>query len=400
MTAIREWISPTMERMMRDTMVATRHPIQRGARSIAGVCSLALGVMYGLTGCADNKPTAPSLRAPSATLSLLSASPMNAIMAVGDSFQVTISAQAIDGSPLTTFDSVRYVLNSIVDTARIRVSPTGMITGLTSSTSTPVLLNVYAYKGGVGAADQIVIQVTETAIAGATMSIQPVAPDTARVTIGNYKQIVPVIQNGSGASVSDVQMRLYTNVDDATRVSCFPAYFPNQSAAFSISSAVLQQKLQACTTASYPNYIQGQAPGTAWIHAKALVYGATLEDSVLYTVSNVTMAYVGVQNQNLHVLCFSCNVTIAPGGSVAFENALSTGLAMGMAVTFDDPASATVADPPSTSGGSTGNVSALQPRDLSTRTFLVPGTYGYTIQLSNAPPPFTNSSFRGSIVVQ
>jgi len=362
--------------------------------------AIAFGGTLSVTGCADNSPTVPSPRAPSATLGLITASPMNAILAVGDSFAVSVAGHAVDGSPLTGFDSVRYVLNSIVDTLRVRVSPTGMITGRASSESNPVFLNVFAYKDGVGAFDQVVIQVTPTALSGVTLSIQPVPPDTARLTIGKTKQILPIISDGAGHSVANPQLRLFTNADDAKRVSCYGSYFPNSSAPLTVTSAQLQLQMNGCTSASYPNYIQAMAPGTAWIHAKALVYGTMLEDSVLYMLTNVTQTFIGVQNHNLNVTCFACNVTVAPGGRVYFYNALSSGLGMGMAVTFDDPSAALADNPPATIGGSAGNVTAVLPGQYSTRIFSTPGTYGFTLVLSNAPPPFTNGTYRGQLVVQ
>jgi len=211
--------------------------------------------------------------------------------------------------------------------------------------------------------------------------------------VGNNQQVNPIIENSGGQSVSNPQLRLFTNADDASRVSCYPIYFPGTSTPFSVTQVQLQIQLNGCTTASYPNIFQGVASGTAWIHAQALVYGVMLEDSVLYTVTNVTYAYVYVYNTNLNVLCGGCQVTIAPGGSVVFTNYVSTGLSMGMAVTFDNPEAATAGD-------ADGNVEPIQPGASSVRTFLTPGTYGFTIQMSDAPPPFTNSTYRGSIVVQ
>src|SRR5687767_11202329 len=60
--------------------------------------------------------------------------PSAALIAVGGSVQITPSAVAFDGTPITTFDSVKYQLYTSSDTARVVLSPTGLVTGRVAST--------------------------------------------------------------------------------------------------------------------------------------------------------------------------------------------------------------------------------------------------------------------------
>jgi hypothetical protein len=332
-------------------------------------------------------------------LSSIAASTQNVVMAVGDSVTLSVAGVTVGGTPITTFDSVRYVLNSIVDTLRLRVSPTGVVTALASSGTSPVLLNVFAYKDNLGAGDQVIIQVTPTSFTGATLSIQPSASDSARVALGNGKTITPVIKNQTtGTSVAGPRIRLWTSPEDAKKLGCYRLSFPTVSAKFAITSA--QMQLNACATTYGLNQIIGAATGTAWVHANVLVYGVPLRDSVLYTVTYANHIYVGVQNNNLAITCQYCNAFITPGGIITFQNNFRAGLGISVTYTFDNPAAATAATPASVTGGSSGNVTTLSSGQSSDRVFPTPGTYVWTETVSGATPPFTNGTYQGTVVVQ
>jgi hypothetical protein len=347
-------------------------------------------------GCVGDKGVAPSTRDPNTALASIVASPLNVVMAVGDSFPVAITAQSVSGDPITRFDSIRYVLNSIVDTIRVAVAPTGVVTARAVSGGSPVLLNVFAYKDGVGAVDQVVIQVTQTAFTGATLSIQPDPSDSTKIQLGDGKVIPPVIRNpNTGASVAGPRFRYTTTPDDAKKLGCYRLNIPDVSQAFSTASSAL--KLNGCAGTFGLNQIRALSLGTAWVHADALVYGTMLHDSVQYTVTNPYQFYIYISNVNLNVTC-TTSATIAPGGIVTFTNNIQAGLGMSLAFTFDNPAAAT--DAGSSTGGSSGNITPLAGGESSSRAFMTAGTYPWHAAVSGATPPFTNVTCDGAVIVQ
>jgi len=350
-----------------------------------------LSVAVGI-GCAGDKGVAPSLRDPSAVLGSIVASPANVVMAVGDSFAVAFAAQSVSGNAITQFDSVQYVLDNIVDTIRVSVSPTGVVTARAVSGGSPVLLDVFAYKDGVGAVDQVVIQVTQTAIAGATLSIQPGPSDSTKIQLGDGKVIRPVIQNpGTGASVSGPRFRLTTTPEDAKKLGCY------RLSLLSVPESFSALRLNGCAVTFRLNQIRAAGLGTAWVHADALIYGTMLHDSVQYTVTNPYQFYIYISNVNLNVTC-TTSATIAPGGVVTFSNNIQAGLGMSLAFTFDNPAAAT--DAGSSTGGSSGNITPLVGGESSSRRFMTPGTYPWHAAVSGATPPFTNVTCDGAVIVQ
>jgi hypothetical protein len=375
-------------------MTAIRKRVPRRS-SIAPIVAAALVVV----GCQGEQAAAPAVTSPATTLGAIVASPVNVIMAVGDTFTVHVQGTAVDGTPLAAFDSVVYSLNSIVDTARITVSPTGTITARAASTGAPVFVNVFAFKGGAAAADQVVIQVTPTSFSGATLSIQPSPFDSTRVALGADKSITPVIQNADGSlSVPNPQLRLSSSVADTKKIGCYLPNLPSNTQAFTYLTTVFQ--LTGCAGSFGLNQFRSIATGTAWVHARALVYGTMLEDSVQYTITNSFMVFAGAWNNNLEMVCGECYATIAPGGTIVFQNGFASGLGLTATFTLDNPAAATAANPPATAGDTAGNVTTLQPFEQSPRVFLTPGTYHWTEHVNGAVPPFVDTTFTGTIVVQ
>lgn len=362
-------------------------------------CGWFVGVALTLLGCVGDKGVAPSLRDPSQSLNWITASPLNVIMAVGDTLSVSIAGYAADGSPVTGFDSVQYKLNNIVDTLRVSLSPTGVVTGRAASGSSTVLLNVYAFKDDAAAVDQVVILVTDTKFSGATLSIHPTGSDSARLAIGSTKTITPIVMNPStNTRVANTRFRLSTSPEESKIVGCYVPSIPSSSAPFQFVSAALVRN--GCAASFGLNQIKGMARGTAWIHADALVYGTMLHDSVQYTITNIFEAFSGVRQNNLEIFCSACTAVIAPGGTVTFQNSLSAGLGTSVTFTFEDPSVALAASSPSSVGGSSGNVTALNAGQSSTRRFVTPGTYPWTETVTGAPPPFANGTYQGQVVVQ
>lgn len=381
-------ISRTVELRMKQILGL----VERSGVAFAGVLLMAA--------CVGDKASAPSLHDPSEMLNSVAATPQNVIMAVGDTFSVQLSAATLNGSAVASLDSVKYVLNNIVDTIRVRVSPAGLVTARASSGSSPVLLNIFAFKDGAAALDQIVIQVTDLSFTGASLSIHPTNPsDSTRLAIGNAKTITPVIKNlTTNQSVPGPRLRLSSSGEDARKIGCYNRSISSNTAAFSITSA--QLLLNQCAATFGLNQIRAIATGTVWVRAVAMVYGVVLQDSVQYTLTNAFQVYSGVSNNNLQIICGGCYALIAPGGKVTFQNGFRAGLGVTVTFAFENPTAAMAATPPSSVGGQSGNVTTLTAGQSSDRMFLTPGTYKWTETVSGATPPFTNGTYEGQVVVQ
>jgi hypothetical protein len=361
---------------------------------------LASGLL--LTACQGDKAVAPAELSPEDVVGSVTLFPLNAIMAVGQTLQFTVSGTTATGTPTTSFDSVQYSLRSISDTIRVSVSSTGLVTARAPSGDfsdfNPVYLHAIAWKGGAAKGDEAVIQVTATGFSGATLSIQPIPPDSARLAVGDQKVIVPTVENPlTGESVPNPIMRL-THGADQLKMGCYQAFFPE-------SSYLVALNIVDCRdNPEFPDFIRALArSGTAWVIATASVYGTILKDSVQYTLTNPFNAYayvelVGVSAEGSRGM----NVYVAPGGTVHFNNFFDSNQYPGVTLsyTIDNPAAATATDPPAEFGGTSGNVSTLIPGQSSDRKFLTPGTYKISATLGGNVPIFAGTTVNGQIIVQ
>jgi len=350
-------------------------------------------------GCIGEQGVAPSARAPDATLGTIQASPLNVVMAVGQTTQITVTGKTISGDPITSFDSVVYLTQSTTDSVRVQVSASGLVTARGSSGSNPVLLNVYAFKGELVRADQVIIQVTDVAVSGAGLSIQPQAGDSTKLAIGNSKSIIPMIGNSAGDSVPYPTFRLTFHTADLIKVGCYTPNFPGIGAFNS-----QQLSITPCGSATGFNELRAQTnSGTVWVIADAMVYGVHLRDSVQYTLTNPYSSYIFVYANNLSVGGTGGlvgTIQISPSGVIQFDNSFDMTLGTSVDFVFDNPGAATAADPPSTLGGSSGNIIGLNGGESSYRRFMTAGTYNYTATVHGSIPPFTGATVKGQIVVQ
>jgi len=351
-----------------------------------------------LTSCTGDNSTAPSSRSSATTLGSVTVSPLNAIMTVGDTMTLTTTARTLTGGSATALDSVEYLLQNVADSIRVRISPSGTVTALgPSSPNSPVMVQVMGFKDGLVRADVAVIQVTQTAVPGVTLSIQPIAPDSNRVSIGRDKYLPPTIQNALGDQVTGAAFRYEYGVGDSATMLCYtPTVLP--------TATVTSQQLvtSACGGGQLGlNAIHGNAAGVAWVIASARVYGVTLRDSVQYVVTNPYLEGTSINATNLAVTGISSNtVIIAPGGSVYFINGFQYGFDVSITIAFENPEAATTTDPPSDVGGISGNITTLQTGDVARRRFLTAGTYKWTATLAGGVPPFTGATTTGQVIVQ
>lgn len=386
--------------MKHDRTITSHRP--RVATSVFGTAALLAGLAGLLTGCmGDNASVNPSVSDPTAAIGALQLSPINTIMAVGDSIPLVVTGQTLTGAPIAQLDSVQYILQNIADTARVRIAPTGIVTALTpSGANNPVLIEIIGFKGGLARANQALVQVTAGRLAGVTLSIHPVPPDSARISWGASKRIIPIVQSSvTGTRVASPTFRYEYGPGDSTVMQCGIQTLPPTATLTS-----LQLQMSACggsSSAVGVNTIHANQKGTAWVIAAAMVYGVALRDSVQYTVTN---PFTGTLNADPTFLLqpdqSGSAAIIAPGGRITFQNSFSAALNATVSWTFDNPSAATAYPPARQYGGSTGNVTAVPSKQFAVRQFLTPGVYRWTATVAGGVPPYTGMTSTGVITVQ
>lgn len=367
---------------------------------------LRLGAMAILTlgaviGCLGDKTISPALRSPAGTLGPGVASPMNSIIAVGETLSVTLHAKTLTGEPVTSFDSVTYVYVLPSDTQYVRISPAGVMTGMRATLS-PVQIWMIAYKNGSIATDLAFVEVTDTALPAATLSIRSDLPDNPTWPVASELFLSPVIQDSiTGDVVPNPQLRLEFGPGDSSSVTCF---------AFALSNPPPNIAYQAtgksvCTIQGglYYNGLNsfvGLRPDTIWIYANVSVYGRMLRDSLQLTLTNPTSSYIYLTPLNLSGSHGSntLNVSVAPGGLVIFANQYDPSYGTSFNITFDHPEGASAW--PDTVGAPSGNITGLVSNGTEIRQFFTPGTYTYTFTIAAGVDPFKGVTGQGTITVQ
>lgn len=362
---------------------------------------LAVAILGSLAGCMSDKSISPNLRAPEGTLGQGVASPMNLIMAVGDTVTVGLHVTSLTGAPITSVDSTMYVLSVSSDSQYVHVSRSGLVTGM-QPTMYPVKLWVLAFKDGAMSADEVILQVTSTAFTAARLSIHPTPPDSARWPVLSQKILNPVVRDTiSGQTVSGVILRLEFGPQDSSSVVCFSEGFSNVG--LLISSQLSKNNCAFRPGIDYNtlNALVGMRTGTIWVHANVLAYGRMLRDSLQFTFINPPTATIAFSTSNVAGggANTPLNVAITPGGRVVFNNNYDRSFGTVIDVVFDNPAGA--AGYPATSPTApTGNIIGLKTGSPATRRFPTAGTYGYTFTITDGVTPFKGVTGRGTITVE
>ena len=362
--------------------------------------ALLLGVAATI-GCVGDGVTAltkPAL--PATALAFVTGSPTASIVAIGATQQLSATGSTVTAAPLT-LDRPIFQFNTLADSVRMKLdTATGLVKALASTGSTPVRINVLGIKDGVMRGDQVIIQVTPTAVSGLAFSIQPIAPDSAKLSAGTTKTINPVLQNPiTGVSVPTPAVMFKMKGADSLRVDTFRGVVSYRHTL----TDIMNVRVPASPTATLPNQITPLVPeGKAWIYATVVAYGTPLTDSVQYTFSYPFTQTIGTGKANLAIQSQYADVTVtlAAGATVTFQNTVATADPLTIAYTFDNPAAATATSPPSTTGGASGNVTALSGGQTSRRQFLTPGTYKWTTTAAGGPAPWPGQTQSGTIVIK
>lgn len=362
-------------------------------RYVISLCAVVISAA-----CAPDSVNAPLVTAPSATLGSIKVSPGAAVLAVGQTQQLTVKALSLTGTPITTLDSVRYLYKTLSDTSRVQISANGVATAL-SVTTQDVFVTVLAYQGAAIRADHLLLKVTASAVPGLQLVLQPNTTTLAQGTVGT---ITPTLLNPTtSATVTSPVIRYSVGAQDQQRMGVYaPVLFITTATGFVTirpspyvfpASTLTQNQVLALT-----------GEGTAWVYADLTAYGTAMHDSVLYTFTYPKSATISTVKSNLAVTSTyaSQSLVVAPGATVTFNNGSAATDPLTIAYTFDNPSAATAATPPSSVGGSTGNISALIGGQSSARTFATAGTYHWTATASGGPAPWAGQVITGTIVVK
>ncbi len=367
-------------------------------------CASAFGLAITMAGCVGEKGIVDPLLPPERTLATVIASPQNAIVTVNGTVQIDVNGKSITGAPIA-FDSVLYQLEAVSDTTKLTVSPSGLVTGHATTAAGPVRVTVIAYKDGVADGDEVIVQVTPTAISGAALSIQPPAGEPARLAMGEYVELIPVVSNPTtGEAVPNVQLRLTVREEDTKKLTGYTPYIKLPG-----ENGVLVQP-SSPNLGDYYNYVYVIAgEGKAWVFAEVDAYGTLLKDSVQYTLTYPLSANLEIQFRNLAVSLGYRSLReqhLMEGATYTFNNQIvirnSEYKVIGgwpISFAFDNPGATTAATPPSTVGGASGDVPVLQPDERTKRKFLTPGTYRWTVTVGGTAAPFAGQTTSGTIVV-
>jgi len=360
-------------------------------------------LLVAVSGCMGEKGVTPSLRSPETTMGPVSASPMNALIAVGETLTVTVHAKTLTGAPVTSYDSVNYIFLYPTDTQYVHVSPAGVLTGVKRTLDfQPVKLWMIAFKDGAVGADLTLIHVSETALSNPTLSIQPGPSDSTRWPALAQKNIDPLVWDPvTENTVSGVSLRFEFGPSDSTGVVCFSDYLSRVPD--NITAAVTGKS--PCTfRGSYDwnglNAFIGVHPETIWVHANLMAYGTMSHDSVQYTITNPPDNYIMLSPMNLSGGggYYTLNIAVAPGGTVTWYNLYDPSFGTSIDVTFGHPEAATAW--PDTVAGPSGNITGMTAGNMATRRFPTSGTYEYTYTIVDGAAPFKGTTGRGKITVE
>lgn len=358
---------------------------------------LAFGIFGAMLACQMETVTQPVLEDPETTLGQLEITPRVSIIAVNGTLQLNVTGRSLTGTPIDGFDSVTFALVRPADTLRVRLTSSGHVTGLAPSSGTAhVELNAYAYKGKSIRVARALVQVTPAIVPGTILSIQPAPPDSAKLAQGVTKTIIPVLRNPTtGARVASPVVWYTVRPADELRIGRY------QPRLVTPEGTVTQW---FPSPAPAPNQIRASAgEGTVWIYARINVYGTTLTDSVLYTLSYPYVLTILTEKVNLKVASKTAanqEYNLAPGAQVTFRNGVAPTDPLLVTYTFDNPSAATAPSPLPAVGGTTGNLTPLKGGQSSTRRFLTPGTYRWTATASGGPDPWPGQTVTGTIVIK
>lgn len=363
--------------MMRTQMPSTRRQDtrRRAPYLVSGVTfastMIGIGAVVVLSACSEAPTTPAQEMNGSVVVGHVRVDPEAAVIAAGGTQQLTTTVTALDGTPITTYDTIQYVS---LDSSKVTVSSAGLVTARTGSraaTDAPVGVAVLVTQHGVTQTDTAYIAVVETAGSSPTFSMAD-ASSGDKVAVGDFKSVTPSI----------------TYFDGSNTVTLQGYQVP-------INIRVEQPALAMRTspTSFKPILAQGQVT----ISATVVVFGTPLTDSVTYSLGDpasvrIYLSQSGLTWQQQAGSAFSSSAVfyLQTGGELDVTNFASIGThTVGLTCT----ASGSGVAPPPVTGLTTNYSSAAM-------VFTMPGTYACDWTSDGVPGFPTDGSLHFSIVVR
>ncbi len=230
--------------------------------------------------------------------------------------------EAIADLPLPAYRST--------DETKVTVTPEGLVTALSATNGVYVIADLTV--GPIRHVDSslVVVKATSTPPKLASISVQPVLPDTAiRPWQPNMVSLVPYL-----GSVASTNLNLIARAVDVTGTAIpgLPYIYTS-----------LDPKI--ATVGRRSGSVLPQRPGSVRLVAQTMAYGTIKSDTVVYTITVPAVHFVTVQPNYLGEPVFvenaggslepSRDIYVAPHGLVFWSD--WTGVDDGVDVIFDDP---------------------------------------------------------------
>jgi hypothetical protein len=222
------------------------------------------------------------------------------------------------------------------------------------------------------------------------LSIQP--SDSAKLAAGSLKTMTPTLRNAvTGMSVPNPVIRYSVRQEDMKRVAL---HHPE----IRVGGILVQISNTPQPAASQIGALDPE--GSAWIYGSVDAYGTAMRDSVMITFSYpfASTIFASKSGATITSPAQGQTITLAPGAKVTFQ-CLTFDPLLKVSYEFDNPAAAMAASPPSTTGGASGNVTALSNFEASSRRFVAPGIYRWTA-VASGPLPWNGRTLGGTIVIK
>jgi len=329
--------------------IMTKRSKEWRARSMTalGVPALAL-----LVAACGNEPVAAPKQSLDVAVWQVRTPDHGVTLAVGDTYQMHAAAINLNGNPVPVDSATPFTYVSD-DTTYVRVSSTGLITGMQATGfGAPAHVIVSLRQDNVLRQDTVFVSVTDTRQSVASISIQIAPPDSAKIAVLYPKFLTPMALDSDGNPVPGVFIALRA------------------------PSNVLLDPIFA--------YMLSVAPGKVWIYATANAYGQSFTDSLEFEFINKTEIDFSIsQASNGTLVDYTGYVDhtafLQPCGIVTWTNTTNAPFD----VTFDDPSKTGVCGVGDVT--ETGNALNVAVGSTVTRKFPTVSTVQWTVAKSATP---------------
>jgi plastocyanin len=360
-----------------------------------------------LSGCGGNsaQPYAPLTGAAAAkqywSLTLAPQAITLSTVLPHDTITIVATPRDANGAPLAGLGAATLTTS---DLTRLQIGANGQLHAIQSGDG--IQLTATLSVGNVTHSVATFVNITNDSVPQtlASLSVQPLPPDSTRWAVGGDPSSLSISGNGQASSVP--LKLIFAQAQDTQGAS-----FDDIAIAYGSTDSAVANVVGFGGTLAL---LSPQTVGRMSIVATATAYGVSLADTVPFAITMPFYSVIQIQSQPLTPggapvpVFIQSNVTVSPGATVFWTNISGTPVD----VTFDDPshvqayggtscAAAGVIDV-----GGTGNIAAFGvpqvdslPLDVGncrTRSFPVAGVYTYRSTLTGATGRITVNDGLGS----